>query len=511
MHVRDARLPRLLLILALLAALALFGCGAPATPEPTATPFTPEASPTAPAVATTQATPTVVELPQTPETAPPPEGRYVGAIEVGGQRIEIEIEFGQRGQELVATMDIPVQGAMDIPLNEVLYHPPEISFTAFSGNSLAAFAGQVEESGSISGTFVQMGVAGTFVLEPAPPVVEEPLPYREEEVVFHNGDITLAGTLSLPEGEGPFPAVVLISGSGAQNRDENILGFRIFFRIADHLTRNGIAVLRYDDRGVGGSTGDLTQATQVDLAGDVLAAVELLLSHAQIDPEAIGLIGHSEGGIVAPLVANRSENVSYLVLLAGPATPGEEILVDQLELIMRAQGATEEQIAAAKEKQQKTLEAVKTGEGWDEVRARSEAELRATIEALPEAQRRALGDVDEFVRNAVEAEIANVASPWFRSFVEYDPVPALRELDVPVLALFGELDTQVPPEKNAQAMREALEEAGLEDFRIEILASANHLFQEAVTGGVDEYATLEKEFVPGLLDLITEWILEHTS
>lgn len=500
---------RALGVVGLVLSLALTGCGGTAAPTQPATAVA-EAAPTvAPAPTATAepaATATAAEV-EAPAVEMELSGPYSGQIDVAGQSIEIEVRFQPADGGLTGELDIPAQGAFGIPVENLAIEGDEISFTILSGANRGVFAGAIDEGGSIAGSFVQAGYTGAFSLGPA---VAAELPYVQEEVTFTHGDITLAGTLSLPEGEGPFPAVVLISGTGAQNRDENVLGFRVFFEIADYLTQNGVAVLRYDDRGVGGSTGDLSLATQTDLAEDAAAAVNLLLSRDDINPDGIGLIGHSEGGYVAPITANLSAGVSYIVLLAGPGTSGERVLQDQLELIMRTQGATEEQIAAAREQQQQTLAAVRTGEGWDEVTARSEAELQAAIEALPEAQRNAIGDIDAFVKENVAAQIAGINNPWFRSFVEYDPEPVLLELKVPVLALFGALDVQVPAETNAEAMRATLDQTEVE-YRVEIVPEANHLFQKAVTGSPDEYASLEPAFVPGLLELIHEWIMENAG
>ncbi len=506
----------------LLTALVLSGCTGSAAPTaaatlssaaestvaPTVVAASPTTAPAATATATAQlaatATPAAAAV---TEAAVELEEVYTGLIEIAGQSIEIEVRFQPADGGLTAELDIPGQGVFGIPVENLTVEGSEISFTILSGASRGVFGGVVAENGEMSGSFVQAGYTGTFTLAPA---VAVELPYVQEEVTFSHGDITLAGTLSLPEGDGPFPAVVLISGSGAQDRDENVLGFRVFFELADHLTQNGIAVLRYDDRGVRGSTGDLLLATQQDLAEDVAAAVGFLLGREDIDPAGIGLIGHSEGGYVAPLTANACEGVSYLVLLAGPGTSGEQVLHDQLELIMRSQGATEEEIAVAKEQQAQTLAAVKTGEGWEEVTAQAEAELRAVVEALPEEQRKAIGDIETFIKDSVAEQIAGINNPWFRSFVAYDPTPALLGLKAPVLALFGALDTQVPADANAEAMEAALGQTDV-DYRIEVMPEANHLFQKAIIGSPDEYASLEPAFVPGLLELIVDWIAEHAG
>jgi len=432
-------------------------------------------------------------------------GHWEGEIAVAGQRIGIALDFALREGQLVGIMDVPEQGAAGIPLRNLRLALPQVHFEAFEGLRLATFEGRVVGE-ELSGSFSQVGFSGTFRVRRLAQA-QEALPYRQEEVTFTSGGLKLAGTLTLPEGDGPFPAVILISGSGAQTRDEDIFGFKVFRRLADHLTRNGIAVLRYDDRGVGGSEGNLLECTTACLAEDARAAVAFLQGRPEIDRGRIGLLGHSEGGLVAAMVAASSADVSFVVLLAGPSLPGEEILKRQLALIMRAQGASEEDIARAQERQARTFAAVRTGAGWEELRTQMEAEIRAAVLALPEEQRKALGDLDEFVRRSAAEQLAQVQAPWFRFFLDYDPRPDLQMVRVPVLALYGERDLQVPAEANAAALREALRAGGNAAFDIFVIPEANHLFQRAITGAPDEYAKLEKDFAPGVLELIARWIL----
>jgi hypothetical protein len=370
---------------------------------------------------------------------------------------------------------------------------------------------------SIGGTFTQAGLGGTFFLKRSSQAAamaeepQEPLPYVEEEVTFHNAAITLAGTLTLPESGAPHPAVVMITGSGPQNRDEELFGFRPFRAIADHLTRNGIAVLRYDDRGVGGSTGSVSEATTEDFARDVLAAVDFLKNRSDIDPEKIGLIGHSEGGIVAPLASSMSDDVAFMVLMAGTSVSGAEILMEQGTLIMRANGSTEADIEQQIAFQKRTFEAIRSGDGWDELTADLETKLRESIAEMPDSQRNVITDVDTFINTQVQAQLTALQTPWFRYFLDYDPAATFRRIDTPILALFGELDLQVPPAQNRGPLEQALRDGNHPDYTVRVLPQANHLFITATTGSPTEYATLEKEFVPEFLPLLTEWILERVS
>ncbi|MCH7778719.1 MAG: alpha/beta fold hydrolase, partial [Gemmatimonadetes bacterium] len=274
------------------------------------------------------------------------DGAWNGSLTIGPQTLRITVRFTTSETGLRATIDIPQQGATGVQLQNVSYDDSRVYMELPAGPGLAVFDGR-QVGDSIGGAFTQAGLGGTFFLKRSsqaaamakePP---EPLPYAEEEVTFHNAGITLAGTLTLPESGAPHPAVVMITGSGPQNRDEELFGFKPFHLIADHLTRNGVAVLRYDDRGVGGSTGSVSEATTEDFARDVLAAVDFLKNRSDIDPERIGLIGHSEGGIVAPLASSMSDDVAFMVLMAGTSVSGAEILIEQGALIMRASGATE--------------------------------------------------------------------------------------------------------------------------------------------------------------------------
>ena len=272
----------------------------------------------------------------------------------------------------------------------------------------------------------------------------------------------------------------------------------MFAVLADHLAGAGIASLRFDDRGVGGSTGDNLQATLHDRVGDVEAAVDLLRSHHDIDPGRVGLIGHSEGGIVAPLAANRSDGVAFVALLAAPAVSAEETLVSQQRTLFEDSDSTAEEIEQFRASQELIFRAVATGQGWDQAEASMRAIVQQQFEAFPEQMQEAIGDADAFVDGIVAEQMATWRSPWFESFFKHDPRPVIEELQVPVIALFGELDTQVPAADNATAMSEAINESSVPGYTIATIFSANHQFQEAVTGSIEESARLKREFAPRL-------------
>ena len=450
-------------------------------------------------------------LAQEPDPAPEGragvEGRWAGSVVLPTGELPFAVTFERTDGVLSATMDIPAQGALGLPLTAVSYDDGRVHFELDAPIGLAVWDGTLEGD-TIEGEFAQGVVSTSFSVtraDPVEPEPEEPAPYRSEEVSFENGDIHLAGTLTVPEGTGPFPGVVLITGSGPQDRDEVVAGFPIFRVLSDHLTRQGIAVLRYDDRGVGGSSGSVTTSTSADFAGDALAGLARLAEHPDVDPARVGLVGHSEGGIVAPMAASRSEAVRFAVLLAGSTVPGTEILYEQSAAIQRASGVSEDRIAWNTDFQRRLFAALEAGESLEAYRDELGAEIREGIENLSEEQRAAIPDVDSYVETQIEGQIDRVETPWFRFFLTYDPTEGLRGTRVPVLALFGGLDLQVLVDQNRPPLEEAL--SGNPDVTVEVLPRANHLFQAATTGSPAEYATLERAFVAGFLNTISDWIL----
>jgi hypothetical protein len=441
-------------------------------------------------------------------------GPWAGAIQIMGAELKIRVVFSEAAGVLAATIDVPQQGATGLKLTGVRRDGPSVHFELPAGPGLAVFDGKLAKD-TIAGEFIQAGTKGTFSLargaaEPPKPA-EEPPPYREEEVTFANGDVKLAGTLTIPPGAGPFPAVIMLTGSGAQNRDEELFGFKPFRVIADHLSRRGIAVLRYDDRGVGGSTGAGPNVTTEDFARDAMAALGWLSKRAEIRASRIGMLGHSEGGLIASMAASRSRDISFIVMLAGTAVKGELIIRAQAEAMARAAGATPEDLKKQRTQQDLIFAAIRTGQGWEKVIESLRALGREQIANLPEAQRQAIQDPDKALDMAIQAQLAAVKSGWYKFFIDYDPAQALAKVACPVLALFGSLDLQVPAEMNRKAVEAALAKAGNRDATVKVYDGANHLFIKALTGSPTEYGSLDKTFVPGLLDEISGWILTRTK
>jgi len=436
---------------------------------------------------------------------PPLAGDWSGPLDVGGAgtlRIVFHLVASEDGS-LGATMDSPDQGAYGIAAGPVTIdgRSVRIEVEAVGGH----FEGVLSDDGTrLEGTWHQGGASLPLALEkgtvegPArPQVPEPPYPYEARDVRFESvaAGVTLAGTLTVPPGDGPFPAVALISGSGPQDRDETVFGHRPFLVLADHLTRRGIVVLRYDDRGVGASTGDIATAVTPDFADDAEGAVRYLASLPEVAAGAVGLIGHSEGAVVAPIVANRSDDVDFVILLAGTGVNGRELLVMQLVAINRAMGV---------------------GEAITEQRSRLQQDLLGIVAETPDdsaAARRVRAQLAEagVTGGTAEAQARALLSPWMRYFLTYDPIPGLRALKVPVLALWGGKDTQVPPDGNLGPVEEALAESGSPDATVDVLPGLNHLFQTAGTGAPAEYVTIEETMAPVALETIGDWILSRTE
>jgi pimeloyl-ACP methyl ester carboxylesterase len=315
--------------------------------------------------------------------------------------------------------------------------------------------------------------------------------------------------LTLPSDKGVFPAVLLISGSGPQDRNETIYNHHPFLVLADYLTRQGIAVLRVDDRGVGESTGDFSQATSEDFASDVLAGVEYLKTCKEIDPKKIGLIGHSEGGLIAPMVAVKSPDVAFIVLMAGTGLTGEEISYLQGALIAKAMDASEEDIAKNRRFNEKIFSVIKEEKDKKMAEERLHQMFMEYWEKMSEEEKNIIGDIGD-PEEYLEAQLQNLLSPWLKFFLTYDPKPTLSKLKCPVLAINGEKDLQVPPKENLSAIEEALVAGGNKNFIVKELPGLNHLFQTAQTGVPSEYAKIEETISPIALKIITDWILEHT-
>jgi len=428
-------------------------------------------------------------------------GHWNGAISLMGIDLEIQVDFIGPADSLKGTIDIPAQGVDKWKLRDVQVRGDSVSFVMPPEGPPASVRGVVRGD-SIIGQFLQPPVTATLRLARATTAgVDSALPYAQEEVQIPSGAVTLAGTLSRPRGPGPFPAAVFVSGSGAQNRDENVLGFKPFAILADRLARDGIAVLRCDDRGFGKSTGNFASATSRDFADDLRAGVRFLGARKDIDRRRIGALGHSEGGLIAPMVAAGSDSLAFLVLLGAPGIRGDSVMFDQAERIQRTMGWTDSARALNRTAQERAFAAAATDRGWDEARTAAAAVLRFMGPSWVS---------DSVVTATIDEEMEKMKSPWMKSFLFHDPAPVLQKVRCPVLALFGANDLQVAPEANAAPLERALRKGGNRDVTVRVIPRANHVFQETDDGSPLLYGTLKKEFVPGFLDTVSTWVTTRT-
>ena len=439
-------------------------------------------------------------------------GTWVGDLKAGALVLRLVFNVSVTNGVLGATMDSPDQGARGIPVSRVGLTGSDVVFEVKAAGG--SYTGTLAADGStIEGAWKQSGQSfpvtlsrqeGAFVLD-RPQEPKPPFPYTSVDVTFQNAKagVTLAGTLTIPPGPGPFPAVVLVTGSGPQDRNETLLGHKPFLVIADFLSRSGIAVLRYDDRGVGLSKGTFAGATTLDFADDAEAAFTFLAARPEVDRRRIGIAGHSEGGLIAPLVASRNPAVTFIVLLAGPGLPGDQLLLLQSEAIARASGEDEKSIAAGSALNA-ALYAIARRESDP---AAITAQGRKVLEDALAAQT-SLSEPDKAeARKGIDKALADLTAPWFRTFLALDPAASLRTIRIPVLALDGTKDLQVPADADLAAIDAALKAAGNTAYRIMKMQGLNHLFQHAGTGLPDEYGKITETFAPEALTAVRDFIL----
>ena len=440
-------------------------------------------------------------------------GHWEGAIQAPNGELVLKLALIRDGGGWAGRAEIPMQGVRDMPVDSLEVDPPRIRFVLARIPGMPTLEGTLAD-GRISGLFSYRGRPAPFFLGreamPGPPRPQEPTPpypYRAEEITYRVGGDTLAGTLSIPDGKGPFPAVLLISGSGVQNRDHEVFNHRPFWVLADHLSRRGVAVLRVDDRGIGGSSGSALDATADDLAEDVLAGLAFLRGRREIDRKRVGLLGFSEGGLIASQVAARSKEPAFLALMAPLGIPGAELLPRQTMAMARAAGVPEIAIQAQQELLKLAIDLAVAGTDSVSMRSQLGQVMIRQREAAPDSLQSGIA--------ALQSEVMRIAAsmrkPWFRSFVAIDPRPPLRQVKVPVLVLYAELDRQVVPDQHLPEVEEALRAGGNRHVAIHRLPGLNHLFQPARTGAGDEYARIETTIDPATLEIIRDWILETTG
>ena len=446
-------------------------------------------------------------------------GEWIGRLNAGGTALRLGFSVrALAGGGFEADLDSYDQGSMNIPVDSVRVDGDSVHFVIRRIGG--GYSGALSADGrTLSGTWRQgpgqlpltVTLADSAALAAfaprRPQLPKPPFPYRAEEMAVESvAGVRLSGTLTLPQGAGPHPAVVLVSGSGPQDRDETLLGHKPFLVLADHLTRRGIAVYRYDERGIGRSTGSFATATSLDFAADARAAVAALRARPDIRTDAVGILGHSEGGLVAPMVArDTASGVAFVVMLAGPGTRGDEILLAQAQLIGKASGIADTVLAQSAAVSRRMYDALRAARDTIGLRERLRTMFREYAASLTEEQRRRLQITDA----AIDVQVQQIMTPWFRFFLTVDPREALRAVKVPVLALNGTLDLQVPHEENLRAIERALREGGNRDVTVQALPGLNHLFQTARSGSPAEYANLEETFAPAALQLVSDWIAKR--
>lgn len=424
-------------------------------------------------------------------------GIWNGKLDVGMISLRIVFHIHQTADGYSATMDSPDQGMKGLAAGS----------TGFDNNTLtlsfptigAGYEGTRSHSGdTLKGAFTQGGqrfpldlARGGMAETNRPQHPVKPYPYVEREVKFENpeANVTLAGTLTLPDEKGKYPAVVLISGSGAQNRDEELMGHKPFLVLADFLTRNGIAVLRYDDRGTHASTGVFATATTADFASDARSAFRFLARQKNIDPAQIGLAGHSEGAIAAAVVASENKDVDFIVMMAGPGIRGDSLLILQSTALLQASGADAYATGFATTLNRKIYDVILQ----DTDSEQKEKEIRHLL-------------TEHMGKEQIEAQLKTVLSPWTQYFIRFNPATCLEKVQCPVLAMIGSKDLQVPPDENLSAIQKALAGGGNNKFTMKKPEGLNHLFQECTTGLPTEYGGIEQTFSPVALNMILEFI-----
>lgn len=436
-----------------------------------------------------------------------------GLLEAKGMKIRLIFHITNMNGEYKATMDSPDQGVKGFPMSKVTMTNNEIKIT-HNGSGMN-YTGNFINPDSIEGNFNQGGQSFKMNLSPRPiakPITKKPqepslpYPYNSEEITFTNrkANITLAGTLTYPKREGKFPVVVLITGSGPQNRDEELMGHKPFLVLADYLTRQGIGVLRFDDRGMFSSKGDFKTATTVDFATDVEAAVEYLKTRKETDLAHIGLIGHSEGGVIAPIVASRNADINYIIMMAGTGVSGMDLLLMQAEAINKASGVSENDIQKTNEINRGAYQLVLTVSDTTQLKSELKSYAAKTFNQLPKNDGTKNMTEEAYTSMLVEF----IASPWMINFIKYNPANALAKTKCSVLAINGEKDLQVPSKVNLPAIEKALKEGGNNKFKTVEIKGVNHLFQECKTGLPAEYPEIEQTISPKALKVMSDWIKE---
>lgn len=453
------------------------------------------------------------------------EGSWLGELAAGGAKLHLGLNIAKAPDGTYSTtFDSPDQKVFGI----------KCSKTTITGDSLSvemamingSYKGRWDKKDGITGTYRQSGREfpldlGRITKKPVeekirPQTPKPPFDYVSEDVEYDNTDKSLhyGATFTRPKGDGKYPAVIIISGSGTQDRDGTLFGHKLYWVLADHLTKNGIAVLRVDDRGAGKSTlGDISKATSLDFSYDVEASLNYLETRVDVNKKHIGLIGHSEGGIIAPMVAARRKDINFLVLWAGPAIGGAQTNVEQNMYALRKAGIDSASTAAFGVLHAKILGLFTTAASRDELDKQlipiyedwKKLQSQKTLDALYVQGNMIVGkDILTIYHGLYDL-------PWMRYFISYIPETDLSKVKCAVLAINGTKDTQVDATSNLAKVREVLTKNGNKNFEVKALPNLNHLLQTGITGDLAEYEKIDETISPDALNIISDWIKLHTK
>lgn len=451
------------------------------------------------------------------------EGTWAGKLTVPGGSLRLMVHLKNEGTTYSATLDSPDQGAKGIPFGDVKIDGDSLQLNLPAAN--AKYIGTFTSDSTISGQWVQ-GMSLPLDLKRIPEggVTEErkrpqtpkpPFPYDSKDVVYSNRDksIQFGATITKPKGSGPFPAVLLISGSGPQNRDEELFGHKPFAVLADDLTKRGYLVLRVDDRGVGQTTGDFKSATSKDFADDAMAGLDYLKSLPEVDQTKMGLLGHSEGGMIAEMIAAQRKDLDFVILLAAPGEKIIDLMVNQNRAVLQSNGVNKE-TADAYVALYKPLALVLSSGG--DAKALKIAAKQIVANWLKQTPKEIVlattGIKDEQSEDAFINEFyKTVSQPWFRYFLQYDPAAYVKKIGAKVLALNGDKDIQVLAKTNLAGLKAALQKSPSKTYEVKELKGLNHLFQQCQKCTVGEYGQLEETIAPEVLQAIGEWLVKNVK
>lgn len=437
------------------------------------------------------------------------QGVWEGGISVPGGQLKVVFKIDKSGTQYLGTLDIPQQGAKGLRLDPISQIEDSVSLTFKAGAVTGDFNGHFESTTKITGTYSQGGPTTPFTVERTAATTKEPeKPANETDLIVQNGNIKIGGTLTLPVGDIKAPLLIMSSGSGAQDRDSNIYDFKIFGMIAQYLAKNGIPSFRYDDRGVNQSSGNFSTATVADLASDVEAIISYFQKSSDYSFQNFALLGHSQGGVIAGKVASENIAVNQLILMGSTAPSLSEILRYQVEFAYSETPVERSLIDAEMDARDNLMKAIAFDGDVSEAKKSYSTAYYKLLNNLPDAQKNSIPDMDALVANQTNQLTQVYNSPQMKSLLFYEPTEDLQKIKIPTLVLYGGKDTQVTIKQNQERTRKALDKTGSK-YEVKIFNEANHLFQKANTGLASEYPQLDKNFVAGFLDYISDWILSH--